>query len=74
MPSKTEWRELEQSIRQDAFKLDGTTRLRSPSVILGVWAAFYILAITHALMSPRVVSSITTAETQEQSLAGTSRY
>ena len=73
MPSKTEWRDLEQSIGRDAFKFDSATRGGSAGVILCVWLAFYILAITHALLSPRVVGPNTTAEAQEPSLAGTSR-
>lgn len=73
MPSKTGWPDLEQSIGRDAFKHDSTTRGGSAGVILGVWLAFYILAITHSLMSPRVAGPITSAEAQEPSLAETSR-
>ena len=73
MPSKTGWRDLEQNIGQDAFKHDSTTRGGSAGVILCVWLAFYILAITHALLSPLVVDPITIAEAQEPSLAGTPR-
>jgi hypothetical protein len=73
MPSKTGWRDLEQNIGRDAFRLDGTTRGGSAGMILCVWLAFYVLAVTHALLPPRVIGPITTAEVQELSLAGTSR-
>ncbi len=73
MPSKTEWRDLEQSIGRDAFKFDSATRGGSAGVILCLWLAFYVLAVTHAVLPPRVVGPITTAEVQEPSLAGTSR-
>ena len=72
MPSKTEWRDLEQSIGRDAFRPDSTTPVGSAGVILCVWLAFYVLAVTHALLSPRAVGTISTAEAQEQSLAETS--
>ena len=55
MPSKTEWRELEQGIGRDAFKLDSTTRGGSAGMILCVWLAFYVLAVTHALLSQRLL-------------------
>ena len=70
---KTEWRELEQIIGRDAFKLEGTPRVRTAAVILCAWLAFYVLAIAHALLSPPVVGNVTTAETQEQSPTDTSR-
>ena len=72
MPSKTGWRDLEQSIGRDAFKLDSTTRGGSAGVILCVWLAFYVLAVTHTLLSQRVVAPIATAEAQEPSPARTS--
>ncbi len=37
-------------------------------MILCVWLAFYVLAITHAFVSPQTVSPIATAEAQEPSL------
>ena len=73
MPSKTEWRDLEQSIGRDAFRPDSTTRGGSAGIILCVWLAFYVLAVTHAVLPPRVVGPITTAEAQEPLIAGTSR-
>jgi len=72
MPSNTDWRDLEQDIGRDAFKLESTRQDGSAGVILCVWLAFYVLAVTHAFVWPHAVSPIATAEAQEPSLAGTS--
>ena len=67
MPSKSEWRDLEQGIGRDAFKLEGTRLGGSTRVILAVWLAFYVLAVTHTLSSQRATVPIATAEAQESS-------
>ena len=67
MPSKTEWRDLEQSVGQDAFKLESAKPSGSTGAALGVWLAFYVLAVTHALISQPATAPITTAEALESS-------
>jgi hypothetical protein len=67
MPSKTEWRDLEQSIGQDAFKLESARRSGGAGVILGIWLAFYVLAVTHALILQPATAPIATAEALESS-------
>ena len=62
-----EWRDLEQGIGREAFKLEGTTPGGSTRVILSVWLAFYVLAVTHAVWSQRATVPISTAEAQESS-------
>jgi hypothetical protein len=67
MPSKSEWRDLEQGIGREAFKLEGTKVGGSTRVILAVWLVFYVLAVTHTLSSQRWTVPISTAEAQEPS-------
>ena len=73
MPSKAEWRDLEQSIGRDALKLESAGPSGSAGVILGVWLAFYVLAVTHALLSQPATAPIATAEALESTQPAQSR-
>jgi hypothetical protein len=73
MPSKTDWRDLEQSVGRDAYKLESAGRGGSAGVILGVWLAFYVLAVTHSLLSYRAAAPTLTADAQASPLADVSR-
>lgn len=73
MPSKTEWRDLEQSIGRDAHKLESVGPSGSAGVILGVWLAFYVLAVTHALLSQPATAPISIAEALESAQSAPSR-
>jgi hypothetical protein len=42
-------------------------------VILGVWLAFYALAVTHSLLSHHPAAPVATAEAQAPVIAGASR-
>lgn len=63
MSSNREWRDLE-SMGRDAFKLESAERSGSAGVILGVWLAFYVLAVTNALLTQPATAPIATAEAQ----------
>lgn len=65
MPSKPDSRELERCIGQDAFKIGSGGLGGSVCVICYVWLAFYVLAVTHSLLSQRAALPTTTAEAQE---------
>jgi len=71
MPSRSQWRDLEQGIGRDPFKLEAEATRRSGSgrMILAVWLTFYILAVTHSLWSQRAAVPVATAEVQEPSQA-----
>lgn len=59
MPSNNEWREMEQGMGRDAYRFESHWRGGSFGVILGVWLAFYLLAIMHSLLADRAASVIT---------------
>jgi hypothetical protein len=73
MPSRTDWRDLEQSVGRDAYKLESAGRGGSAGVILGVWLAFYVLAVAHSLPSYRAAAPALTAEAQAIPLADATR-
>mgnify|MGYP003579549629 CR=1 FL=1 len=63
MPSNTEWRDMEQGLGRDAHRFEGHWRGGSFGVILGVWLAFYLLAVTHALLG-NGAAPVVTAEAE----------
>jgi hypothetical protein len=71
MPSDTEWRDLEHGMGRDAHKLE-SQRGGNFGVILGVWLAFYVLAVTHSLLS-YPAAPVATAEAQAPVTVGASR-
>ena len=69
MPSRSEWREVEQGMGRDAFKLEAEATRQSGSMrmIIAVWLTFYIFAVTHSLWSQHEAAPVATAEVQAPS-------
>jgi hypothetical protein len=62
----SEWRDLEQSFGRDANKLEGGARGSSFAAILVVWMAFYVIAVTHAVVFPRTTAPALTADASQR--------
>jgi hypothetical protein len=67
MPSKIDWRDLEQNIGRDAYKLESQIRGGSVGVIACVWLVFYVIAVTHSLLSQRAAAPVATAAISQPS-------
>ena len=73
MASDRQWRDVEQSLGRDAHKLESKWGGGNVGVMLGVWLAFYVLAVTHSLLSPSTSAPAVTAEALQPSQAAPSR-
>ena len=58
------WRQLEHGTVGDAYKLEMTGRA-GISIAAYLWLAFYVLAVTHSLLSPRLSPTVAVAHAEE---------
>jgi hypothetical protein len=65
MPSHPEWRDIQNGIAQNSFKLESGRLTGSATAILCVWLAFYVLAVAHNFVPKSAVAPVETAEAHE---------
>jgi hypothetical protein len=62
------WTHLEHSVGRDAYKLESIEGRSKIGFIAYVWLVFYVLAVTHSLLSPRFWPTVITAQAEEPAL------
>jgi steroid 5-alpha reductase family enzyme len=62
MPSQNDWRDPEAGVGRDACRLIRESRHPRITITAFVWLAFYVLAVTYAVISYRNAEPVITTE------------